>query len=649
MKKYLVLAVFSSLCFFIATDLTGSDYGDIISQYESGDKEFEEIEIGEMVVFWHQRMIDGAIVEKNQIVYQFDKNSGQLLEKKVSWRDDLPEHIEIFVTQAEAEMLAGGEVLFSGLYMISPESDVYPLDPTPQNPCWVVRIIENGMLRIDVMDAITGKFLGHGVPPPYSAYSFSGPQYSQPCEGTWSAWYESAEYWFNAMGYECDVDVWPDSQLIKNHVRDSLTGLFYELCHGTSSYFANGCNDGMSYDLVTSSDIANWIIEYFEMRFVFIGSCEGMCSTTEGSFAHAFRKGRDIWTVVVGYCGMSEDYCTLCWDYSLPWQDALFNYMYQGWTVKAAFDQALADYPACGETNNCMRFDGDTSFAGPYNRMGGSYICVDSDGDTYGDPDHPENYCPDDNCPDDYDPTQADLDSDGLGDVCDPDIDDDGFLNEDDNCPYVENYDQDDFDQDDVGDACDNCVDIYNPEQYDENGDSVGDACDGFLHAQCYDVPNGFIDESYFYQFTAVGGVTPYYWEKSWGQFPYGLIFTGDTVGILEGIPNWISEFACVIVVTDSDTPPNVDSMLVRINITEPPPPPYICGDANADEQVNVSDAVAIINYVFVGGSAPDPLEAGDVNCDGTCNVSDAVWIINYVFAGGYDPCDTDGDDIPDC
>jgi hypothetical protein len=73
------------------------------------------------------------------------------------------------------------------------------------------------------------------------------------------------------------------------------------------------------------------------------------------------------------------------------------------------------------------------------------------------------------------------------------------------------------------------------------------------------------------------------------------------------------------------------------------------CGDANADNDVNVSDAVYIINYVFVGGNPPDPLSAADVNCDATVNVSDAVWIINYVFVGGNNPCDTTGDGIPDC
>jgi hypothetical protein len=75
----------------------------------------------------------------------------------------------------------------------------------------------------------------------------------------------------------------------------------------------------------------------------------------------------------------------------------------------------------------------------------------------------------------------------------------------------------------------------------------------------------------------------------------------------------------------------------------------YLCGDANGDESINVSDAVSIINYVFVGGNPPDPIESGDCNCDGAVNVSDAVWIINYVFVGGKSPCDTDGDGGPDC
>ncbi len=64
----------------------------------------------------------------------------------------------------------------------------------------------------------------------------------------------------------------------------------------------------------------------------------------------------------------------------------------------------------------------------------------------------------------------------------------------------------------------------------------------------------------------------------------------------------------------------------------------YVCGDANADDAVNVSDAVYIINYIFTSGPAPQPLAAADANGSGTVNVSDAVYLINFIFTSGPPP-----------
>ena len=62
-------------------------------------------------------------------------------------------------------------------------------------------------------------------------------------------------------------------------------------------------------------------------------------------------------------------------------------------------------------------------------------------------------------------PSQADIESDGVGDACD-------------NCRLNYNPDQADVDGDGAGDVCDNCISTFNVDQGDWNHDGVGDNCD---------------------------------------------------------------------------------------------------------------------------------------------------------------------------
>jgi hypothetical protein len=64
----------------------------------------------------------------------------------------------------------------------------------------------------------------------------------------------------------------------------------------------------------------------------------------------------------------------------------------------------------------------------------------------------------------------------------------------------------------------------------------------------------------------------------------------------------------------------------------------WIRGDANGDGQVNLADAVYLVNYLFIGGPPPDPMDAGDANCSGDVDLADAVYIVNWLFIGGPPP-----------
>lgn len=66
---------------------------------------------------------------------------------------------------------------------------------------------------------------------------------------------------------------------------------------------------------------------------------------------------------------------------------------------------------------------------------------------------------------------------------------------------------------------------------------------------------------------------------------------------------------------------------------------PYLSGDANFDQQVNLGDAIYILNYLFRGGPLPTPFISGDVNCDDEVNISDAIFLLNYLFREGPSPC----------
>ena len=91
---------------------------------------------------------------------------------------------------------------------------------------------------------------------------------------------------------------------------------------------------------------------------------------------------------------------------------------------------------------------------------------------------------------------------------------------------------------------------------------------------------------------------------------------------------------------------------------TENPEPAlqFLRGDANADGDIDIGDAISLLQFAFVGGPEPRCLDAANGNDDGKINPADAVAIFAYLF--GEPPlsatisgrCSTDRtEDILDC
>jgi hypothetical protein len=65
---------------------------------------------------------------------------------------------------------------------------------------------------------------------------------------------------------------------------------------------------------------------------------------------------------------------------------------------------------------------------------------------------------------------------------------------------------------------------------------------------------------------------------------------------------------------------------------------PFRRGDANGDGTVDLSDAVAILTQLFLGGGDPACEETADADASGARDITDAVSVLGYLFLGGETP-----------
>lgn len=61
-------------------------------------------------------------------------------------------------------------------------------------------------------------------------------------------------------------------------------------------------------------------------------------------------------------------------------------------------------------------------------------------------------------------------------------------------------------------------------------------------------------------------------------------------------------------------------------------------GDSNDDGELNITDAIHLLSFLFIGGDAPPCRKASDANDDGALNLTDGVYSLTFAFLGGPPP-----------
>ena len=77
----------------------------------------------------------------------------------------------------------------------------------------------------------------------------------------------------------------------------------------------------------------------------------------------------------------------------------------------------------------------------------------------------------------------------------------------------------------------------------------------------------------------------------------------------------------------------------VEVTDLAPPPPEFRRGEVNHQEGIDLSDAIGIFGFLFLGNPAALPCEdATDTDDNGTIELTDGVFLLNALFVGGTSP-----------
>ena len=306
--------------------------------------------IGDIHVKYWIHKIDDIEIKNDYILFQTDIKNGKIIKYEKQWRNI--QQIQNDISLIEFD---NTDIAWKKLVIFPEKNDLnyfYSVDNNQEFPllCWEIRY-KNGKTSLMNID---GQKIGEGIPAPsdipseYNGFSLTG-YCEDGWEDCWLPWRQNADLWYKKWCISTKSISLPTPDTISSYVNNSEYYLFYELAHGASTYF-QADSPGIFY---YASDVEQDMAQREKNIFSFIGSCEGMTDTEDGTFSYEFRKGSLNETVTVGYSGMGT-----CpgWGDSLYWQDFMFYTMNSGYTISNAFNLACAEYPTIAD---CVVFVGD--------------------------------------------------------------------------------------------------------------------------------------------------------------------------------------------------------------------------------------------------------------------------------------------------
>ena len=149
-----------------------------------------------------------------------------------------------------------------------------------------------------------------------------------------------------------------------------------------------------------------------------------------------------------------------------------------------------------------------------------------------------------------------------------------------------------------------------------------------------------------------------YRWSQVSG--PDDIVFTSPDVVDTQAHFDFPGLYEIELEVDDGADVDNLATTTVTVEVFgDAPTGIFRRGDSDDDGDVNVTDSILTLNWLFLGNApVPDCQDSADADDSGDTNLTDAVYALTFLFLGGDPPpvpgpasCGTDPteDDLPPC